>query len=122
MASGARTSGIGVGPRARPRLDGRRLLAGHLVALDVADRGGPRVRLLAASPSLAATGGYFAVSVADLHASETWYIEKLGLELAMQPPTANGVSVVLLRGDGLTVELIHQDKGVSLRDMRPDDR
>ena len=42
----------------------------------------------------------------------------------MQPPTANGVSVVVLRGNGLTVELIHQDKGVSLRRCAPtiDDR
>jgi catechol 2,3-dioxygenase-like lactoylglutathione lyase family enzyme len=52
------------------------------------------------------------VSVADLRTAETWYVDKLGLTEALQLPPANGASVALLRGNGLTVELIHQDKGV----------
>ena len=63
--------------------------------------------------SLTATGGYFAVSVADLEASERWYEEKLGLEVTLRPPAAAGVSVVVLRGNGLIVELIHQESGPS---------
>lgn len=73
----------------------------------------------AGSPSLAATGSFFAVSVADLRASTAWYTDKLGFHSAMLIPPANGVSVVLLDGDGLTVELIHQDDGVSLDKIDP---
>ena len=51
----------------------------------------------AATSSLTATGGYFAVSVADLEASERWYEEKLGLEVTLRPPTAAGVAVVVLQ-------------------------
>ena len=66
-----------------------------------------------ASPSISAVGGFFAVSVADLRASTAWYVDNLGLTEALQLPPANGATVTLLRGAGLTVELIHQDKGVS---------
>ena len=78
----------------------------------------------AGSPSLAAVGGFFAVSVADLEASTSWYEQTLGLEVVLQPPAANGVAVVVLGGDGLRVELIHHDNGVSLEDVSPslDDR
>ncbi|HEY4188777.1 MAG TPA: VOC family protein [Candidatus Limnocylindrales bacterium] len=65
------------------------------------------------------TGGYFAVSVADLDASQRWYEEKLGLDVVLQPPAASGVAIVVLRGEGLIVELIHQDTGVSPADVVP---
>ena len=73
----------------------------------------------AASPSLTAVGGFFAISVADLAASEGWYEAKLGLEVAMRPPVSGGTEVVVLGGVGLEVELIHQEKGVSLDDIAP---
>ena len=73
----------------------------------------------AGSPSLTATGSFFAVSVADLRASLAWYTEKLGFHSALLIPPANGVSVALLDGDGLTVELIQQDDGVSLNKIAP---
>src|SRR6478736_1220895 len=62
----------------------------------------------AGSPSFTATGSFFAVSVADLRASAAWYTDKLGFHSALLIPPANGVSVALLDGNGLTVELIHQ--------------
>ena len=73
----------------------------------------------AGSPSLAATGSFFAVSVADLRASTAWYTEKLDFQSTLLIPPANGVSVALLERDGLTVELIHQDDGVSLDKVAP---
>ncbi|HEV8402946.1 MAG TPA: VOC family protein [Candidatus Limnocylindrales bacterium] len=72
-----------------------------------------------ASPGLSAVGGFFAVSVADLPSSAAWYADKLGLTEAPQQPPANGATVVILRGAGLTVELIHQDAGVSLASVAP---
>ncbi len=41
------------------------------------------------------------------------------MESALQLPPANGISVALLKGQGLTVELIHQDTGVSLQSIAP---
>ena len=37
-------------------------------------------------PVMAASGAFFAVSVADLKASAQWYTEKLGLRAVMQTP------------------------------------
>ncbi len=79
----------------------------------------PVVGRLRASSSLSGVGGFFAVSVADLETSAAWYVDKLGLTEAMQLPPANGATVILLKGAGLTVELIHQDKGVSVGDVAP---
>ncbi len=72
-----------------------------------------------AASSLSGVGSFFAVSVADLQASAAWYVDKLGLTEAMQLPPANGATVILLKADGLTVELIHQDTGISVGDVAP---
>ncbi len=69
--------------------------------------------------SLVGIGGFFALSVADLEATAAWYQAKLGLEVASRPPTADGVAVVVLEGNGLTIELIRQNDGVSLGDIDP---
>jgi catechol 2,3-dioxygenase-like lactoylglutathione lyase family enzyme len=61
---------------------------------------------------IAARGAFFALSVADLDASSRWYTEKLGLEVVMSLPKANGIAVKVLGGGGLTVELIQQDGAV----------
>jgi hypothetical protein len=110
------------------------MVAAALAALLVAACGGagpsnPPVSSAAPSPtgasaSLVGIGGFFALSVADLEGTAAWYETKLGLEVVRRPPTANGVAVVMLQGDGPTVELIRQDDGVSLGDVDPtlDDR
>ena len=72
-----------------------------------------------ASPALSAVGGFLAVSVADLEASAAWYADKLGLTESVRLPPANGATVVILRGAGLTVELIHDDRGVSVKAVAP---
>ena len=61
---------------------------------------------LFAQPAFRATGGaFFAISVADMKTSVAWYTEKLGLKVAQEMP--GKVSVAILEGGGLTVELIH---------------
>jgi catechol 2,3-dioxygenase-like lactoylglutathione lyase family enzyme len=73
----------------------------------------PLVAQAPAAPAFSATGAFFALSVGDLDASARWYSEKLGLHEVMRPPKANGVSVVVLEGGGLTVELIQHDGSVT---------
>lgn len=63
--------------------------------------------------AIAAQGAFFALSVADLEASTRWYSEKLGLEVILSVPKANGVAVTVLGGGGLTVELIQQDSAAA---------
>ncbi len=60
-------------------------------------------------PAFAATGSFFALSVADLDASTRWYSEKLGLQVSMQIPKQGRISVAVLEGSGLIVELIQND-------------
>jgi catechol 2,3-dioxygenase-like lactoylglutathione lyase family enzyme len=67
----------------------------------------------------AATGAFFALSVADLGASEKWYTERLGLRVVMRVPRQNGASVVVLESDGLIVELIQHDDAVPLGTAAP---
>jgi catechol 2,3-dioxygenase-like lactoylglutathione lyase family enzyme len=69
-------------------------------------------------PVIAVSGATFALSVADLVASERWYTEKLGLEVSMRVPG----TVVVLQGGGLSVELIHSDGAVPLRSVIPSAR
>jgi catechol 2,3-dioxygenase-like lactoylglutathione lyase family enzyme len=61
--------------------------------------------LAAASPA-AAQDALVGLSVPDLEASTRWYIEKMGMEIVMEPPPHEGTQVRILRGSGLTVELI----------------
>ena len=61
-------------------------------------------------------GGFFALTVPNLAAAATWYVEKLGLTIvknqAMRPDNKAGVTV--LQGNGLAVELIWFADGVPL--------
>ena len=63
---------------------------------------------------LRTTGAFFALSVADLDASATWYREKLGLEVVLRTPSGADPSVVVLEGGGLIVELVHHVDAVAL--------
>jgi catechol-2,3-dioxygenase len=65
------------------------------------------------------TGGFFALSVADIDASTEWYSEKFGLKVVMQPPKANQSRVVVLEGGGLIVELIQNDDARPLSEIVP---
>lgn len=59
------------------------------------------------------TGAFFALSVADIDASAKWYAEKLGLTVDMRSKSGK-VSVVVLSGNGLTVELLCHDDATDL--------
>jgi len=72
-----------------------------------------------AIPVITATGSFFALSVADINASARWYSEKLDMKIVMQPPKINQATVIVLEGQGLIVELIQQDNGVSLTQIAP---
>jgi|SRR5215472_48676 len=63
-----------------------------------------------APAAVAAKGAFFALSVPDMDASVKWYSEKLGLKVAMQ--VKEKVSVTVLAGGGLIVELIHSDEAM----------
>jgi catechol 2,3-dioxygenase-like lactoylglutathione lyase family enzyme len=63
-----------------------------------------------AVPWKGVTGAFFALSVSDVQASTKWYAEKLGLKVKLEVPEHDGVSVVVLEGGGLTVELIRHGK------------
>ena len=58
-------------------------------------------------------GAFFALSVADLEASAKWYREKLDLGVNMCSKSGKA-SVIVLSGNGLTVELIRQDDAMDL--------
>ena len=60
-----------------------------------------------------------AFSVADLAASETWYAEKFGMRVLFRPPATDGMSVVVLEGGGLIVELLHNRAANPLRTVAP---
>ncbi len=70
-------------------------------------------------PLISATGGFFALSVADIQASAKWYSEKFDLKIVSQPPPTNQSSVIVLEGDGFIVELIQHDGAVSLSEITP---
>lgn len=71
------------------------------------------------APVIAATGAFFALSVADVEASARWYAEKLGLAVVMRTPMTAGAAVTVLEGEGLIVELIQHDDAIPLRQAAP---
>lgn len=79
----------------------------------------PPVAAPADSAAVSATGAFFALSVPDLAASVRWYSEKLGLRVVMEPPKSEHVSVTVLEGGGLIVELIQNDKAMPLATAAP---
>lgn len=74
----------------------------------------PSAQSRADPPFTAAAGGFFALSVADLRASASWYSEKLGLKIVMQAPKRDGAAVIVLEGGGLIVELVQLDDAGNL--------
>ncbi len=71
-------------------------------------------------PVLAATGAFFALSVADIKASSQWYVDKFGLAVTFQLPPSSPVKVVVLEGGGLIVELIQHDEAIPLTKLTPE--
>lgn len=71
---------------------------------------------------LAATGAFFALSVADIAASARWYAEKLGLRVVMGAPKQGSAQATVLNGGGLTVELVQHDDARPLRVAAPETR
>jgi catechol 2,3-dioxygenase-like lactoylglutathione lyase family enzyme len=57
----------------------------------------------------AATGAFFALSVADVDASARWYAETLEMRTVMTVPKQDKIGVAVLEGSGLIVELIQND-------------
>lgn len=53
-------------------------------------------------------GTFFALSVADLVASTTWYEEKLGLQVVLRSSPTDRSKVAVLEGGGLMVELVEE--------------
>jgi catechol 2,3-dioxygenase-like lactoylglutathione lyase family enzyme len=70
-----------------------------------------------APASVNAKGAIFALSVPDMEASVKWYSEKLGLKVAMQ--VKDKVSVTVLAGGGMIVELVHSDEAMPLSKAAP---
>ena len=70
-------------------------------------------------PVIAATGAFFALSVADIDASRKWYVEKLGLTVILAPPRGGPADVVVLEGGGIIVELIRHDAAIPLARLSP---
>ncbi|HYD11681.1 MAG TPA: VOC family protein [Allosphingosinicella sp.] len=73
----------------------------------------------AVEPVFTTSGAFFAASVADLDASILWYRDKLGMRVIMRPPPRDGVTMALLSGGGLEVELIHDPAARPLREVAP---
>jgi catechol 2,3-dioxygenase-like lactoylglutathione lyase family enzyme len=71
------------------------------------------------APVIAATGAFFALSVADVNASAEWYAGMLGLTVVMKAPMTSGAAVIVLEGQGLIVELIQHDGAVPLSKAAP---
>ena len=72
------------------------------------------------TPFESVTGAFFALSVADVASSSRWYSEKLGLEVVMEVPRADGQpGVIVLEGGGLIVELIEHDQARPLSGLDP---
>jgi len=70
-------------------------------------------------PVMAATGAFFALSVADVEAAGEWYAEKLGLKVVMKAPMTGGAAVIVLEGQGLIVELIQHEGALPLSEAAP---
>jgi catechol 2,3-dioxygenase-like lactoylglutathione lyase family enzyme len=69
--------------------------------------------------AIAATGAFFALSVADVDASARWYSEKLGLHVTMRELATHGAAVTVLEGHGLIVELIQHEAARPLKTIAP---
>jgi catechol 2,3-dioxygenase-like lactoylglutathione lyase family enzyme len=76
---------------------------------------GAKTEPLAASrpPFGGVKGAFFALSVADIEASSKWYEEKLGLAVDMRTKSGK-TSIMVVSGNGLTVELLRDDDGRDL--------
>ena len=72
-----------------------------------------------ATPAFTTVGAFVALSVPDLDASATWYVEKLGLRVVMEPPAYQGTRVKVLEGGGLVVELLQNPAAIPLRTAAP---
>lgn len=98
-----------------PRLHDRALLLMSLCTTILAT---PPARAQGDSipPAFTAREAFVGLSVQDIQASERWYREKLGLRVVMRNPRtdATRAHMVLLRGNGFTVELVQQDESVPL--------
>jgi catechol 2,3-dioxygenase-like lactoylglutathione lyase family enzyme len=68
---------------------------------------------LSAPPFAGVKGAFFALSVADIEDSAKWYAEKLGLAVEMRTRFGK-TSVIVLSGNGLTVELLGHDDAAAL--------
>ena len=68
---------------------------------------------------LAGKGAFIAISVADLDATERWYVEKFDLNRVMAPPVRDGRAMRLLEGRGLIVELIKDPDARALKTLTP---
>lgn len=68
---------------------------------------------------LAASGAFFALSVADLEASTRWYRETFDMRVVMQRPAQDGPAVTVLEGQGLMVELLHFADAAPLSRVAP---
>ena len=64
-------------------------------------------------PFAGVKGAFFALSVADIESSSKWYEEKLGLAVDMRTKSGK-TSVMVLSGNGLTVELLRHDEATDL--------
>jgi catechol 2,3-dioxygenase-like lactoylglutathione lyase family enzyme len=74
----------------------------------------------AAAPAFVAAGAFFALVVPDARASAKWYSDKLGLKMVMDVPKRDGVSVIVLEGGGLIVELLQNEQAVPLSKVVPE--
>lgn len=74
-----------------------------------------------ASPVMQARETFIGLSVVDLDASTRWYRDKLGLRVVMEFPRTEETRsrAAVLRGGGLTVELVQHDDAVPLRTILP---
>ena len=74
-----------------------------------------------APPVILARETFIGLSVPDLDESARWYRDKLGLRLIMQMPRTDETRsrAAVLRGGGLTVELVEHDDAVPLRTILP---
>jgi catechol 2,3-dioxygenase-like lactoylglutathione lyase family enzyme len=66
-----------------------------------------------------ADGAFFALFVADAGASSKWYCEKLGMKVIKYLPRQDKVTVAILQGGGLIVELIQNDDALPLTKVVP---
>lgn len=67
------------------------------------------------APPFTTRGAFFALSIADLAASERWYTEKLGLAVLQRFPSTAKANGILLGGNGLEVELISHGDATDAR-------